>query len=68
MITKTVKELKQGEFFTLKDYGEYPPESRVYVRGYYERSSKKYECKKFYDWNAESFLKGSRVVYTGFTF
>ena len=31
-----IKELKKGDFFTLRDYGEYPDESRVYVRGEYE--------------------------------
>lgn len=26
METKAIKDLKKGEFFTLKNYGEYPPE------------------------------------------
>ena len=68
METKAIKDLKKGEFFTLKDYGEYPPESRVYVRGDYERSEKKYSCYKFTDVNAESFFKGNRLVFVGFTF
>lgn len=68
METKTIKQLKKGEFFTLKDYGENPPEARVYIRGEYERSEKKYECEKFSDFCAYSLFKGSRVVYVGFTF
>ena len=68
MRTCTIKELKKGDFFTLKDYGEYPAENRVYIRGDYERSEKKYSCGKFSDWNFETFKKGSTVVYTDFTF
>lgn len=64
----TIKELKNGEFFTLKDYGEYPDEKRVYIRCEYDRASKKYSCIKFEDINAETFKKGSTVVYTDFTF
>lgn len=64
----TIKELKKGDFFTLRDYGEYPDENRVYVRGEYERSEKKYSCTKYSDWCAETFKKGTTKVYTGFTF
>ena len=64
----TIEELKKGDFFTLRDYGEYPDENRVYVRGEYERSEKKYSCTKYSDWCAETFKKGTTKVYTGFTF
>jgi hypothetical protein len=63
-----LKDIKKGTFFTLKNYGEYPPESRVYVRGDYERSEKKYSCYKFTNVNAESFFKSNRLVFVGFTF
>ena len=63
-----IKDLKKGTFFTLKNYGEYPPESRVYIRGDYERSSKKYSCYKSEDYNHESFFNGSRIVFVGFTY
>lgn len=63
-----LKDLKKGDFFTLKDYGEFPDDARVYVRGEYDRSEKKYSCSKFSDWNYETFKKGSVKVFTDFTF
>lgn len=68
MRTCTIKELKKGDFFTLRDYGEYPDEKKVYIREDYERTSKKYSCSKFSDYMHESFFKGSKIVYTDFTF
>lgn len=64
----TIKELPKGEFFTLKDYGEYPAEARVYVRGEYNKSLKQYEIYKYTDVNAFRYVKGSKEVYAGFTF
>lgn len=63
----TIKDIKKGEYFTLKDIAE-PKESQVYVRGEYDKSSKSYSCYKFSDVNSERFFKGSKVVFTGFTF
>lgn len=63
----TVKELKKGEFFTLKPI-ENPTESKVFIRGEYDRTSKKYECQKFSDMNAFRYLKADTIVYTDFTF
>lgn len=63
-----LKDLKKGDFFTLKDYGEYPDDNRVYVKGDYDRSDKKYSCYKFTDVNAETFKKGTTKVFTDFTF
>lgn len=63
-----LKDLKKGDFFTLKDYGEFPDDNKVYIRGEYERSEKKYSCGKFSDWNYETFKKGTTKVYVGFTF
>ena len=67
---KTVKELKSGDFFTLKEYAEnrVVPENSVWVRGEFERSTKKYSCCKFSDMNHENFFKGDRIVYTDFDF
>ena len=62
-----LKELKKGEWFTLKPI-EYPKESQVYVRGDYEKSEKKYSCIKWSDINSERFLKGTTIVYTEFIF
>ncbi len=63
----TIKELKKGEFFTLKPIAE-PKESQVYVRGEYDRSEKKYECYKFNDMNAFRYYKGDKEIYTDFIF
>ena len=62
-----LKELKQGEYFILKPTSE-PKESQVYIRGEYDRSSKKYICGKFVDISYSRLLKGDTEVYTDFTF
>ena len=68
MVQKKLKELREGEFFTLNDHGDEPDEKYVYIRGDYERSEKKYEVSKFSDINDSRFLRGDRLVYVGFTF
>lgn len=67
MMQKTVKELKKGEFFTLKEIEE-PNEMQVYIRGDYIPGEKVYGCQKFGDMNYERFLKSTRKVFVGFTF
>ena len=67
MTEKKIKDLKQGEWFTLKP-SEYPKDSQVYIREDYERSEKKYYCSKWSDICAGRFLKGDKVVYVDFTF
>ena len=63
----TVKQLKRGDFFTLKAI-DYPKKSQVYVRGDYDRTSKKYICYKFSDVCSARTMKGDKEVYTDFTF
>lgn len=63
----TIKELKSGDFFTLKPISE-PRESQVFIKSGYDRSTKKYECYKFSDINAFRYLKAETIVYTDFTF
>jgi len=63
----TIRELKKGEFFTLKPI-ENPTEKQVYIRGEYDRSEKRYECGKFDDICETRYFKPDRVVYTDFTF
>ena len=63
----TIKELKKGQWFTLKPIAE-PKENQVYIRGDYDRSSKKYACGRFDDCCFEKEFKGDKVVYTDFTF
>ena len=63
-----VKDLKKGDFFTLKECGEYPSERRVYIRNGFDRSEGKYLCDRFSDISDGLFLKGDRFVWTGFCF
>lgn len=62
-----LKELKQGDWFTLKPIEE-PKASQVYIRGEYDRTEKKYDCGKFSDISYSRMLKGDTEVYTDFTF
>ena len=63
----TIKELKKGDFFTLKPI-EFAEEPQVWIRGEYDRSSKSYSCYKFEDVNHERFFSGKKEVYTDFIF
>lgn len=51
-----LRKVKQGDIFKLSKNG------RVYVRGYFERSCKKYVAYWYDDLDHESFIKGSRIV------
>lgn len=62
-----LKDLKIGEYFTLKPIEE-PKENQVYIRGEYDRTEKKYECGKFSDISYTRYIDGNREVYTDFTF
>lgn len=62
-----LSELKKGEYFTKKPI-EYPSENQVFIRGEYDRSSKKYSCLRFSDVNDEQFIKGDKEVFTDFIF
>lgn len=57
-----LRKVKQGEFFRLSENG------KVYVRGYFERSTKKYEVYLYGDVNREKFIKGSRIVIVDFEY
>ena len=59
----SVKELKNGEFFKLKEDSK-----RVYIRGEYDRSEKKYSCIAFDDMCMERMFNGAKKVFAGFTF
>lgn len=63
----TIKELKRGEFFTKKPI-EYPTESQVWVRGDYDRASKKYECYRWDDVNHTCLIKATTQVFTDLVF
>lgn len=59
---KTIKGLKVGEYFKLH------PNGRVYVRGEYNRSSKRYEYCDFDDVNRWHEAKRDKPVITDFEF
>lgn len=63
----TIKDLKIGDYFTIKPIEE-PKETQVYIRGEYDRSSKKYCCGRFDDISYSRDFSGNKVVYTEFTF
>lgn len=59
-----LKQVKQGEFFKLRETENAP----VWVRGEYDREDKKYLCAKFDNINYEQMFKGNRIVFIGFDF
>lgn len=63
----TLKDLKIGEYFTLKPI-ENPTEKQVFIRGEYDRTEKKYECGRFDDISYTCYLSGKTEVYTDFIF
>ena len=62
-----LKDLKIGEYFTLKPIPE-PTEKQVYIRGEYDRTERRYVCGKFCDISYSRALKGDTEVFTDFTF
>jgi hypothetical protein len=64
MNTSTIKELKAGEYFMRK-----ADSKKVFTRAEYCRDTKKYQCDDHSDvWGNGLQLKGSTVVYVGFTY
>lgn len=63
----TIKDLHKGDFFTLKDI-EHPTEKQVYIRGDYDRSTRKYECTRFDDASSTRLFKGDKVIFTSLIF
>ena len=51
-----LRKLPQGTYFQLKLNG------KIYIRGYYERSSKKYCCISYDDANKWRFFPGDKLV------
>lgn len=68
-IIMKLKDLKRGEYFTLKSFnGGEPSENQVYIRGEYDRAMRKYECGKYSDISYSRYISGEKEVYTDFTF
>lgn len=61
---KSIRKLKKGGFFRLKDSDTAP----VWVRGEYVPSEKKFSTYQYDDVNHERLCKGETEVYVGFTF
>ena len=62
-----VKDLKVGDFFTLSTK-EVVSSSSVWIRGNYERSTRKFSCINFEDSCKERFLSGDKLVIIDFDF
>lgn len=62
-----VKELRLGEYFTVKPIAE-PKESQVFVRGGYDQSSKQYCCSRFDDISSCRNFPGDKEIFTDFVF
>lgn len=69
MTQTTIKQLKKGDFFTL-NFHEFNAETecevkdtQVWIRGEYDRSTKRYSCTNFADFCKERFFKGDKIVY-----
>ena len=62
-----LKDLKKGEWFTLKPIEE-PNEMQVYVKDDYYRPEKVFICYKYGDVCYSRDFKGDRKVYTDFIF
>lgn len=59
MEATTIKQVKKGDYFRLRDDENAP----IWVRSEYNRSTKKYECYKYEDVNHFLECKGERKVY-----
>jgi hypothetical protein len=59
----TLAELPKGEYFTLRK-----DTTVVYSKGEYDRAAKAWFCPKAEDISISRVLKGSTIVYTGFTY
>lgn len=63
MKTIQLKDLPKGEFFKRK-----PASGKVYVRGEYDRSIRKYCCDDWHDISRGIELRGTTIVYANFEF
>lgn len=64
-----VASLKKGDYFTIANHdNEEVDSSVVWVRGEYDRSSKRYECCSFDDINVTRYLRALCLVYVDMIF
>lgn len=67
METKKIRDLKRGEYFTLKPIEE-PKDTQIFIRCDYDGTARKYWGQRFSDCNDGRYFSGDRIVYVGFTF
>jgi hypothetical protein len=63
MQTVQLKDVPKGEHFKRKIDAK-----TIWIRDYYDAGSKTYRCEDADDMNREMFLKGTTMVYIGFTY
>jgi hypothetical protein len=63
MNTMTAKQIKKGEFVKRK-----PDAKKVYIRGDYDRASKRYSLQDWDDISREVWVKGSALLVVDFEF
>ena len=63
MESTEIKNLKKGEFIKRKE-----DSTQVYIKGDYDRATKRYSCIAYDDINKEIFIKANKKVFYGFTF
>jgi len=64
--TVQVSKTKKGEYVRRLIKGQ--PSETVYVRGGYDKSSKRFSLHPVDDMNREVFIAGSKLVQVGFTY
>lgn len=62
--TQSIRQMKKGEFFRLKNTDTAP----VWIRGSYIPAEEKYETYKYEDVNHQRLMSGKTQVFTGFTY
>lgn len=67
MKLRELKTKAPDNWFTLKPI-EYPKDTQVYVKDFYDKSVKKYWCYKFSDVNSGRYISGDKEVFTDFIF
>lgn len=60
---ETLKNLKKGEYFKFREESDI-----VYVKGDYDRSTKKFDCYKFDDVNSFRQFAADKFVFIDFEF
>lgn len=62
---KKIKELKKGEYFTIRPIEE-PQGYQVWVRDQYDRSERRYLCHNYEDNNRWRYYQGDKEVFVDF--